>query len=390
MHFFIKIIAIIFAFLVLIEKSFLKFGIGDAYFIIVLVLLGILLVVGRNIKFNFYIIWFIVAAILSILFNEIPYFFKPVDRLFIFVIVLGLVGPLIRNTTLSLFRCELFLIINYLIIVFVIGSFFSILLRLPFSMGRGGYVGFFLHSNFLSPMAAISSLNLVNVGVVQKKKVYKYLIFFGAGISFLTCLIAGSRAALLGILGGFLFFIYKINQGSLSRFLKVLLVVSSLVILTFPLWESYTETILHKLNYSEQQGSALYTRENRWNSRITEFESSPIIGVGFASVDVSVDQRYNEVDGQIEPGSSWLALLSMTGFFGFFPIVILVFKYYIKIFKLNHNKKKIAYLGGILTFFVLHLFAEGYITAAGSALFLYFWLLMGVIEDEVKYIYYVS
>lgn len=387
MNSFIKVLALLLSFIVIIEKSILKLGIGDIYYIIIIAILFFLLLTGKRVNFNYFMIWFILAASLSIVFNDIPSFFKPSYRLISFIMVVGLVGPMIRSTTLYSFRYILFSRINYIIIIFVLLSFVSIALSLPLSKGRGGYVGLFLHSNFLSPIAALSVFSLVKIAIEQKKKYLRHLLFLGAMVSFLTCLIAGSRASLLGLIGGLVFYTYKLNQHKLTNFIKTLLIIAALSIVSYPLWESYAETIIRKTSYSEQQGNVFYTRENRWNSRISEFRSSPVFGVGFASVDITVDQRYNELDGQIEPGSSWLALLSMTGLLGFMSIFIFILRTYNYLYKIKIDRSKFAYFGGLLTFFILHMFAEGYITAAGNTLFFYFWLLMGVIEGDKTYKY---
>jgi O-antigen ligase len=131
---------------------------------------------------------------------------------------------------------------------------------------------------------------------------------------------------------------------------------------------------------AEEQEDAFFTRAALWDMRIQEFESSPLIGVGFASVDPEISTRFDEEEGRVEPGSSWLAVLSMTGLLGFIPIVIMILKCGIFMFKDKNQPLLSAFLGGMLFLFVVHMFAEGYVLSAGSGLFFYFWLTVGMIE----------
>jgi hypothetical protein len=70
----------------------------------------------------------------------------------------------------------------------------------------------------------------------------------------------------------------------------------------------------------------------------------------------------------------------MTGFLGFIPIFILMIKSGIFVFKDKYEPLSSAFLGGMFLLFIVHMFAEGYVLSAGSGLFFYFWLTVGMIE----------
>ena len=376
----IKTVSIVAAIAVLIQISFLKFNLGNAYYGILIAVFILFLISGKELRFNYLMAWFVLAGFFSIVFNEIPSFFRPYERFIAFVAVMGLTGPLLNNTALQPFRQILFKTINALLVAMVILSFFGIAAGLPGMVGRGGFAGLFNHSMMLGPMAAIAMLVSINwaYNTQERKKYWLYLSM--AVFAFLTSVSAGSRSALLAGIAGGLFYYYKINQGKMTRFLKVIIVIISIGIFSFPLWESYTERLMDKMAYAEQEGDVLVTRAKIWQTRLKEFNSSPLIGVGFASVDTSSGAKFDKTEGRVEPGSSWLAVLSMVGLFGFVPFILIIAGYLKFVFKDKTNPTNSAFPGGLLFLFIVHMMAEGYVLSAGSGLFFYFWLVMGNIE----------
>lgn len=271
--------------------------------------------------------------------------------------------------------------LNHGILILVVLSFIGIAAGLPIMIGRGGFAGFFNHSMMLGPMAAVAMLFAIHRAYTTDKKKKRWLFLGCAALAFITCVASGSRAALLaGVVGG-LFYFYKINQGKITRFVRTVIVIMAIGIFSFPLWEPYTASIMGKMAYSEQQGDLLATRDALWESRIREFRSSPLLGIGFASIETSIlNNFYDTTGGNIEPGSSWLAVLSMIGLLGFIPFLLLILKYILSLFKEKNNRTHAAFLGGMLFLFIVHMMAEGYVLSAGSGLFFYFWLIMGNIE----------
>ncbi|MGM0945461.1 MAG: O-antigen ligase family protein [Bacteroidota bacterium] len=280
----------------------------------------------------------------------------------------------------SFLKLEIFRYTN--IILFISGSFafLTYILPLPILYGRGGWAGLMIH-----PMLAAPSLGVAILLTIYKfhflkrfklSKSRKYALFFSAGLIFLSLLLASSRAALLGSVSGILFFYFKYYQNRFGKFVKSLFILSFLILSSAPFWLDYTEGIQQKFEYAEDKGDALATRRANWESRILEFNSSPIFGIGFSNS----TSQLNEDTGTIEPGSSWLAVLSQTGLLG----ALIVFGIFINSFLiLLRDKENIlvsATLGGILMLFLVHMFAEGYLLASGNYLFFYVWLLVAVIQ----------
>ncbi len=381
MKYLINILALIVAITVLLQISIFNPKIGNTYYAILVVSFSVLMIFGKEWKINFLMIWLAFAGFISIYFNDIPVFFRPYERFIAFLLVMGLIGPLLSSTTFQPYRQLLFKIINLLLVIMVVLSFIGIAAGLPSMVGRGGFAGLFNHSMMLGPMAAIAMLVNINwaYNTQKRKKYWMYLSL--AALAFLTCMAAGSRVALLAGIGGGLFYFYKINQAKLSRFMRVIIVIIATGIFSFPFWESYTERLTGKIEFSEKQGDAFVTRTGLWQMRIKEFNSSPAIGVGFAAVDTSITNKFDKTEGRVEPGSSWLAVLSMTGLFGFIPLILITTGYMKFVFKDKINPTNSAFLGGLLSLFIVHMIAEGYVLSAGSGLFFYFWLLMGMMEQ---------
>ncbi len=376
----IKFVHIIVGITFMANISVFQLGLGNVYYGILFTVLIILLITSKRPNLNYLMLLFLGVALLSIIMNDIPYFFRPYERFIIFVLIVSLIGPFLKTKRLDLFKLQLFKTLNIIIVFFVVLSFIGLLIKAPFLYGRGGFTGFFNHTMMLGPMAAISMLSCLNWGRNTSKKKKRIIYYALVFIGFVVCLAAGSRAALIAGALGSLFFFYKSNKQNLSKFSKIVFISVSLGVLTFPLWEQYTERVIGKIIFSEEQGDLAVTRSYLWERRLEEFNSSPIIGIGFSN---DSSQSVNDLfigEGQIEPGSSWLVILSMIGLLGFIPLIILLILAFYFIYKNKGRIGILPHLGALLVFFMVHMFAEGYVLSAGSGLFFYFWLLMGVIS----------
>ena len=127
----------------------------------------------------------------------------------------------------------------------------------------------------------------------------------------------------------------------------------------------------------EEIGTHYDSRSILFANRIRELKESPFWGVGFSSI------KYGHVrdSGTIEPGSSWLAILSMTGIIGFSIFMRIIVDCIKGMGSNNGIKQKNALLIGVFVFFVCHMFFEGYVFAANSTFFFILWTLIGVSID---------
>lgn len=375
----IKLMSILCAIIVLINNSVLNIELGNFYYVILILPLFPLLIFSRNTKIDKTLLLFIIACIFSISTNEIPFFYKPTERLIAFILLIALVGPLIKTQRLDDFKRSFFKYLNNSVVFLTLLAFLGLILNSSIVyLGRGGFTGFFNHSMFLSPMAATSALICYyHYRKTDKIKIQFYFIL-GAIFSFIVCLAAGSRTALIALLISLLYFTFNIYKRKIKQYLKVIFLIVVVSTSTYPLWRPYMAKINEKMEYAKNNGGLTGTRDPLWQRRLNEFNTSPIFGIGFANDSSKTENDSIISDGKIEPGSSWLAILAMTGIFGFVLFVIFIFKRLRLLFKnpcLNSY-----FLSSLLIFYILHMIAEGYILSAGSGLFLFVWLLLGNID----------
>lgn len=364
--------------------SFLNINLGNTYYAAIIFALIILLLGSSNFRVNRMTIFFLFCALFSILLNNIPSFFKSPQRLGVFIIVVALIGPLISNSIFDNFKTSLFAIINKLNIYIVAISSLGLIGGLTNFTNTSGFTGVFNHSMMLGPMAVIALLTSMFYFFKVSEKKMQRLYLLTSFLSFYACIAAASRGAIIAGIAGIIFFFYSRHKYQLSKFFRTVLIGSLIILLSFPLWKSKTSALINKIEFSERQGDITASRNELWEERIAEFKTSPIYGIGFGSVDVDISDDYDSQTGKIEPGSSWLALLAMTGLFGFFILSLFILNKIYHLYKKTGESEFTSYLGALLIFFIFHFMGEGYLLAAGSGLFFYFWLLLGVVDIVEK------
>lgn len=379
-----KLSAVLIAFLYLNQILVLGYNFEILYYAIIGLISFLLFSTNFKVKLNHYVVLILIAAVISIIFNDIPAFFQVELRLIAFVVVVSLIGPLMINHSFEIFRFSLFRYINGLLIIVLVVSAIGILGRYTFVIGRGGWAGLFGHSMLLGPIAMIVLILAVEKGVNCRNVMYRWAWVGIAVLAFISGIAAGSRSALAAGVAGLIFYYYKKNQGELSKFIGSILVAVALIAVTFPIWGDYTGFLIQKMEYAEDRGDYFVTRSAMWEIRTNEFLSSPITGVGFAAVDTDISTKFDTDSGRVEPGTSWLVILSMTGILGFIPFILLCYSSYSFLLDKENQLPMASLLGALLTFFMVHMLAEGYVFSAGSGLFFYFWLVMGLIEHLKK------
>jgi O-antigen ligase len=174
-----------------------------------------------------------------------------------------------------------------------------------------------------------------------------------------------------------------INKNHLSRTFKVFFIIVAITAVTFPIWGGVTDMIMQKQENNIEMGGTFASREEKYAARIREYESSPLIGIGYCTVNPQLD-NVNRENGQIEPGSSWLAIASMTGIIGLLVMIPLCISSLKKARRIKDDFWR-GTLSGMMIFFILHMTVEGYIFAPKSYLSLIFWLLISIIDGKTCY-----
>ena len=139
-----------------------------------------------------------------------------------------------------------------------------------------------------------------------------------------SILLSASRSALVATLMGvgYVFFMYF--RHAPKKLFRALLALFFLGILLVPFVQHFGANTLAKQQAKLSMGSAMSSRTQLWEDRATEFLSSPLYGVGFASQKI-ISFKQSLVTGIIEPGTSYGAVFAMTGLLGGIPFLFILF-----------------------------------------------------------------
>lgn len=324
--------------------------------------------------------FFIAYLILNIIITDPPNIFNSWFRLGSFLIIILTCSPFLQNRTLRSFRFNCFKYFLIILFPFVLLSFFCFYLGINFMRKTeninfmeyvGAFGGLFGHSMTLGPLAAICTIFFIWVGLKYNKK-----FFILAILSAATTLFAASRSAVIALLfAAVVLFLTYTNKK--TRAINSVLITLIILIFTFPLWEKEMDLMLSK---SDRDSSTIYaSREIKFSARLYEIESDPLFGVGFAAINTKGLDEYDKKTGVIEPGSSWLGIISMTGIIGLSFFLVILFRSLKATYKSTSIRRSL-YLS-LLCFFIIHFIAEGYVFSGGNTLCFFFWVLIGCTSD---------
>ena len=349
------------------------------------------LVKVRNV--NVFLLAFLVICILSIIINDPPHYFRAWERLLAFLLVLLAFSPIISSEEITKRRMRLFDTLFIIMILFSCASFIGYFfgtnyfirdgVTLDYS-DSGHFSGFMNHSMMLAPISSLSCIYSLATTISIRNSFRKKLLWFFFAITCLgSVLLSGSRGATGAMIFAFLVMIYRYNSGRIGKMLKYLLIITAVLAATASIWITIANPVIEKNRANEENGSLFYSREEKMAARFYEIKNNPFSGVGFATVDETVDS-VDKVKGTIEPNSSWLAVFSMTGVFGFVCFLVFFFQLYKGVLKKIDDRYLSTLMIGILSFFLIHLITEGYVMAAGSILCGLFWFSAGVAYGLIK------
>lgn len=384
----INLLAIALSLCSLLKVSFLAEYFDFFYYLILLTSFFILIVfnLDYNLRLNKNILFFIFVCVIGLTLNNSPRFFSSHERLIFFVISLSVFGPLLNSDRLEYFRISFLRYLFQFNTVIVVASFIMLLTGSSLVWGRGGFTGLYNHSMLMGPLAGLSSLAMFRGYLLYRGCKKSWFLVVISFLSLFLSMLAGSRIALISTLLGLLFMYFKGIGSNKMPFFRGVGIVTIIAVLSFPLWKPMAFRVIEKMNYSLEQQDAFVTRALLWKTRIDEFRSSPFYGIGFGVVTNYDGLNNKELNGKIEPGSSWLVLLSMTGIIG----LSLIFWFFQKLlFAMLFEKKFIlnsAFFGGLILFFMVHMIGEGYILSAGSLMFVFIWTILGVVQSGYDYI----
>ena len=296
-------------------------------------------------------------------------------------LLLAAAGPLLQGGTARQIRRSLLMMhvigIHVLVGVSIMMFFTGVSLG-----GQGGFSGLTAHAMIMSPLAGLAGLDAYRRAGFSKHRSSWLAYAAAAG---LVVVVAGSRGAVIASLGGLAVLAYQRRQVKLLWMVIPLAAVWLGLFLAGPERDGYLpdeEPEVHPWLERLSHKGARNTRAEHWQARWQEFRRSPIFGVGFQHAEGAGGAR--SLTGGVEPGSSYLAILSMTGVVGAAGFAILgsgLLHTLSQQWKLLNWKTR-QLLAPWCTLFLLQMVFEGYLMGVGSWLCLMFWLCVGTLFDS--------
>lgn len=333
-------------------------------------------------KVEWYFIALLGFLIIQLKICNTPAIFNVWMRFGLFVVMIIGISPMLQGDRIRDIRFQLWKLTLLISIILSLGSFVCFFLEINY-MRRGEFdgiidVGLFggltSHSMLLGPIAALASIFFAYIAYKKNSTLLSLCCF----ACLCAVLFSASRLALISAIIGITFMLYSIAATKI-KFAQIMLAMVLLLCTSFPLWRATTNFVVEKQQNNVENGSILFSRAEKFENRINEFKSSPLIGIGFATVSTKTSD-YSPYTGGIEPGSSWLSILSMLGIVG----AIWFGGFFKKVYAgINSTSPPMSALfKGIFVFMCVHMLAEGYFFSAGSYLFFVVWLSFSVFYDS--------
>lgn len=357
------------------------------YYVMLIVLSGLAVIKMQKISIT--ALCFIMVCALSIICGNADPLFKSWDRLFFFALLFIACFPVFESQYFDKLRSKIFPMMLFVVIFTCIGSFIGYFFGINYMTiysesttidTAGKFGGLTPHSMMLGPICAVALTVLIWFLIEKSEtKKAKIIVACAAFAAFCCMLLTASRSSVLAGLAGVASVLFLKYRKRLGKMLQVGIVGVMFAVIMSPIYMPYLNKVMEKQHNNEEMGSAFASRESRWLHRLQEFSEYPIFGYGFCAIDTHSYGEYQPSTGVVEPGSSWLAILSMTGLVGMVCFLALLLPTIMRLYrKVNREADRWALLHlGILVVFLVHFIAEGYVFAAGSALCFLFWFLFG-------------
>ena len=303
------------------------------------------------------------------------------SRYVAFVIGILLFSPLLMSKQLTLARKYIFVTIFRTLLMMVLISFFiwiyCTIMGYEISDSHFYYYGFkgiFDSGMVLSPAAGVVAIISLHKSLTTTSSP-RILWLTTTLISATTCVAAGSRIAVLGMITAFIVEFVLMRNEIKDIFSDFKYKIASIIVLLglVAISPAAFKVINHKISIGQAHNSIIYSRQKLWTTRIDEIRTSPLIGIGYANESTALSsENATHKSTNIEPGSSWLSLVSYGGIIGLGIFGWLSYKMFSKI-SANRHKKYVIPTIALLTFFFVDGIAEGWLMFSGALLFPIFW-----------------
>ncbi len=354
--------------------------------------LMLLIFIRKGFHINIIMLLVVTSAIISLVINDYEERYSPVFRLFSWILLIVTVGPLIYSPSLVKFRQRLLegLMTAFMWIGAISFVYWAVGLQ---SLGRGHFSGLMNQSMALAPVAAFGALYAFYLFLKEKRRTKKKMVLFILFIfSSMSVFIAASRTAFIAYM--LAFFVYLIfDRFPFRKTIMMLVLLFTVAMASIMTDEGFSSGATNSIGSSDNvlDRGMKNTRAALWANRMIEFNSSPYFGVGFATQKddiITIEDKAlefsNKNGGRIEPGSTYLMILSMTGLFGAFAMSLLMLKTVISKDFWRRIALQDSYKLAAFVFFSVHFVAEGYIFSSGALFACVFWLLLGATYPYTK------
>lgn len=304
-------------------------------------------------------------------------------KLALFVLMLGAIGPLVGSEGLGAMRRRLWRLLLRGLRVIVVLSFIAYVAAaivdvhsslydyIPYA-DRNGITNERIMLSVISALVVVDALWKATLAGATPRRRRLWLIALAAA-AVLTLMQAASRMALIGCVASMLYVAVAHRRYILAR-RKALFIAAAGATLILALGTAFfSQDILLKIFWDFEAGSLLRSRSELWTDRLGEFLDHPVLGLGFHAFDRCTlplaDPDWTPACGPLEPGSSWLTLLSQTGIAGFAAFAVWLAAWIRRQIRAAHG-----YTIAIAILLLINGVSEGWLTYTGGLVFLCFWL----------------
>lgn len=341
----------------------------------------------NNQKTSFIYILYICVCFLSIILNEIPAFYSIEFRFITFIILLLAFSPLVNSRSIALLRLRLLYFVTILSVILVFINFLLFQIgaisetQMKIYERTGMYFGSTANNEFAT-LGAISIMYIITflVSFFKRLKIIDFIILLFLMFCCISMmLIASSRTALIGTILSIIFIAIYSNKNNFKQILLNIIVLVVLFTIAFTIFSNDMRGIIEYKQAGDMNNINLRSRENIWDTRIREFKSSPMYGIGFATI--SNPTKYAQKRGVIEAGSGWLSVLSQTGILGCVCMLLILAPNILFLLKNKNKSYCFIWLVGLSVIFLISPISEAYITTVGAVLCCLFWLNISIIDS---------
>lgn len=338
---------------------------------------------ARRFSINLPLLVFVGLCAASIVIHPWPAPWLRSQRFMAFVVGMLCFSPLLLTDKLAVMRAYLAKSIFVTLGVMVSLSFLVWIVCLIQNGEEGiwmeqfhyyGFKGIFERGMTLSPVAGtlaiISAAKVIDLHTRSYRLLHVVLFVIGS----ITCVVAGSRIAIVGLVIGLCVLLWQNYRHILAllknRKAKIVSICCGVTILA--MLPSSLNIVRYKLQIGEKHGSTFYSRQQLFSDRKEELLHSPWLGIGYAN------EFPSETNGgdvrNIQPGSSWLSILTYTGVVGglvFLWFLTMMIKHIRR--KENRQPYPPAFFP-LLIFLFIDAMTEGWLLFGGALMFPLFWL----------------